>query len=271
VECHDTIGTDVALGPNTGRQLDVFYPATPQPLSAWQDFSAVRYVRVANAQIDTSPTPPTTDAPPNWLASPASGGTPSASRFALGAQQLASSLGFDGDHRDNLAPANSDLAAFVQAVGFRNVQCTLFVAYCLINYGGFPGFVNTDKTVRAWPNGEDWAGYLLAAGWKSIWGRQPAPGDVLVFTAGQTSPNGVVQDTTNGAGHVAVVVAVTPTSGTGGLIAPGFVQVAQANCYYPLETFLLIPTASGQFVGAPENGTVFGATAINCLRYPGAA
>lgn len=253
-QCWDT-GSAVA-----GRHLDLFYQTAPAP--APPDYQGATFMVVANLGLSALPAPP--PAPPPLIGPPPPG-TPSAIKAAGYAALLAPQLGFDGGHHNNVPPAGSALAAFCTANGRRgNVQCVLFVRFCLGQIGGLPA--SNVVPGHGWADGAASGDALTAQGWVDATGTMPRVGDVLYFDPGQQTPTGPVVDLTNGNGHVAIVTEVAPPSGG----QAGSVTVAQSNCYYPIEAFTLVQGASGVQIGGPTAafpGT-FGSTVAGWVRYP---
>jgi len=266
VECRDQIGTDVPQGPLTGRQLDVFYWDTPDPVPP--DFQDVQYLKIQNYKGKL----------PDIAGAPASGetGDKVASRAAGpitegdGDQFLAdiavntaATLAGDGTHY-NRAPGTTLFGQFAATHGYDlpgsytagqldgNAQCTIFVRYCLTRAGyAAPNF----------GDGKDAGSLVEKAGYTDVTYRLPLPGDVIYWNpigpVGSTARNPV-----NGYGHVAMIVSVQqPNTQNEG----GSVVVAQANSYYQTQSFPLFRSGSQWNVGDVQG---FGNTWSGIVRPP---
>lgn len=266
VDCRDTIGTDVQQGNNTGRQLDVFYWTTPAPIPP--DFQAVQYLKVANYAGSLPDIPPigaatpAGNAPePGRIAGPLTGETGD-SQLANFATGIAETLQlYNGHYEDagtvsafakwviNDPTAGDGRGAYTLPNGHADAQCVLFARYCLTRSGyPTPPFAAGKL-----------AGTLVGPSFADVTGRVPAPGDVPYFDVpGSGAPPGSNVSQANGAGHVAIIVAVhLPDSANAG----GYVTVAQANCTQRLQDFPLLASGASWVIGAqpgygPWLGTV---------------
>lgn len=149
----------------------------------------------------------------------------------------------DGTYYNYVAPG-TPLSAFCFANGasyqpYGLVQCVLFVRFCLL-HAGYPA--------PAFGNGKDAGQLVQTAGYLDVTYSVPAPGDVVCWgPPGSDLGPGQNPDLVNGAGHVALITAVTLPDASG---AGGSVTVAQANCTERTQAFPLAAFGQGYQIGS---------------------